>query len=119
MQVLQHQLLRQEGRINQVLSNWRNNDENWRMMYKQVADSNARLSTQSRGEQIYIDHITIQVQKIVHESRRMSKKTQALLREYYPQGNLGQRLQDCLEEIKRQYEQITRFYEGNSDVLNF
>ena len=67
---------------------------------------------------MYIDHITIQVRKIVHESRRMSKKTQALIREYYPQENLRQRLQDFLEEAKRQYEQITRFYEVNSDVLN-
>ena len=88
-------------------------------MYKQVVDSNARLSAQSWGEQMYIDHITIQVWKVVHESRRMSKKTQALIREYYPQGNLGQCLQDFLEEAKGQYEQITRFYEVNSDVLNF
>ena len=87
--MLEHQLLRQGGRINQVLSDLRNNDENWRRMYKQVADSNARLSAQSRGEQMYIDHITIQVQKIVHESRKISEKTQALIREYYPQGNLG------------------------------
>ena len=28
IQVLEHQLLRQRGRINQVLSDWRNNDEN-------------------------------------------------------------------------------------------
>ena len=113
IQVLEHQLLRQGGRINQVLSDLRNNDENWRRMYKQVADSNTRLSTQSRGEQMYIDHITIQVRKIIHESRRMSKKTQALIREYYPQGNLGQCLQDFLEEARGQYEQITRFYEAN------
>ena len=68
---------------------------------------------------MYIDHITIQVKKIVHESRRMLEKTQALIREYYPQGNLGQRLQNFLKEIRGQYEQITRFYEANSDALNF
>ena len=68
---------------------------------------------------MYIDHITIQARKIVLESRRMLKKTQALIREYYPQENLRQRLQDFLEEAKRQYEQITRFYKANSDVLNF
>ena len=88
-------------------------------MYKQVADSNARLSTRSQGEQMYIDHITIQVKKIFYESWRMSKKTQALIIEYYPQGNLEQRLQNFLEEVRGQYEQITRFYESNSDVLNF
>ena len=88
-------------------------------MYKQVADSNARLSTQSRGEQMYIDHITVQVWKIVHESWKMSEKTQTLIREYYPQGNLGQHFQDFLEEARGQYEQITYFYEANSDVLNF
>ena len=88
-------------------------------MYKQVANSNVWLSTQSRGEQMYIDHITIQVRKIVHESRKMSEKTQALIREYYPQGNLGQRLQDFLKEARGQYEQITCFYEVNLDVLNF
>ena len=38
IQVLEHQLLRQGGRINQVLSDWRNNDKNWRRMYKQVVD---------------------------------------------------------------------------------
>ena len=43
-------------------------------MYKQVADSNARLSTQSRGEQMYVDHIIIQVRKIVHESQSVSSK---------------------------------------------
>ena len=68
-------------------------------MYKQAADSNARLSTQSRGEQMYIDHITIQVNKIVHESLRMSEKTQVLIREYYSHENLGQCLQDFLEEV--------------------
>ena len=68
---------------------------------------------------MYIDHIIIQVRKIVHESRRMSEKKQALIKEYYPQGNLGKRLQDFLEEARGQYEQITRFYEANSNVLNF
>ena len=87
-------------------------------MHKQVADSNAQLSTQSWGEQIYIDHITIQVQKIVHESRRMLEKMQALIRKY-PQENLGQCLQDFLEEARGQYKQITCFYETNSYVLNF
>ena len=119
IQVLEHQLLRQGSRINQVLSGWKDNDENWRRMYKQVADSTAQLNAQSQGEQMYIDHITIQVKKIVHESRRMSEKNKALIREYYPQGNLGQRLQDFLEEARGQYEQITRFYERNSDLLNF
>ena len=47
IQVLEHQLLRQESHINQVLSDWRDNDENWRRMYREVADSNARLSAQS------------------------------------------------------------------------
>ena len=69
-------------------------------MYKQVADFNAQLSAQSQGEQMYINHITIQVRRIVHESRRMSEKTQALIKEYYPPGDLGQRLQDFLEEAK-------------------
>ena len=72
-------------------------------MYKEVADSNARLSTQNRGERMYIDHITTQVKKIVHESRRMAEKTQALIREYHPQGDLGQRLQNFLEEVRGQY----------------
>ena len=75
-----------------MLSDWRDNDENWKKMYKQVTDSNARLSTQSRGKQMYIDHITIQVKKIVHESRRMSERAQALIKEYYPKRPLGQRL---------------------------
>ena len=57
-----------------------------------MVDSNDRLSAQSRGEQMYIDHITFQVKKIVHESRRMLEKTQALIEEYYPRGSLGQRL---------------------------
>ena len=89
---MEHQLLQQGNRINQVLEDWRNNDENLREMYKHVLDSNARLSTRSRGEHMYIDNITIQVKKIVHESRRMSKKVQILIEEYYPNGNLGQRL---------------------------
>ena len=84
-----------------------------------MADSNNQLSAQSRGKQMYIDHITLQVKKIVHESRRMSKKTQALIEEYYPKGSLGQRLQDFLEEVRGQYEQVVHFYEANSDVLNF
>ena len=88
-------------------------------MYGEVADSNAQLSAQSQGEQMYIYHITIQVKKIVHESRRMSEKTQALIEEYYPRGSLGQRLQSFLEEVRGQYEQTVCFYEANSDVLNF
>ena len=67
---------------------------------------------------MYIDHVTIQVKKIVHESRKMSEKTQDLIKEYYLQRNLGQSLQDFLEEAKGQYEQITHFYEVNSDLLN-
>ena len=83
-QVLEHQLLREGSRINQVLEEWKNNDENWRRMYKNVLDDNARLSIQNRGEQMYIEHIMAQVKKIVHKSRRMSEKTQALIKEYYP-----------------------------------
>ena len=67
---------------------------------------------------MYNEHITAQVKKIVHESRKMSEKTQALIEEYYPKGSLGQRLQDFLE-VRGQYEQITCFYEANSNVLNF
>ena len=88
-------------------------------MYGQVANSNAQLTAQNRGGQMYIDHITVQVKKIVHESRRMSEKTQALIEEYYLRGSLGQHLQDFLEEVRGQYEQVVRFYEVNSDVLNF
>ena len=69
-------------------------------MYKQVADSNACLSTQSRGEQMYINHITVQVKKIVYESRRMLERVQVLIEEYYPKGPLGQRLQDFLEKAR-------------------
>ena len=69
-------------------------------MYKHISNSNAWLSTRSGGEQMYINHIIVQVKKIVHESRRMSKRVQALIKEYYPKGNLGQRLQDFLEEAK-------------------
>ena len=94
---MEHQLFQQRGRINQVLSDWRNNNENWKRMYRQVANSNAQLSAQSQEEQMYIDHITIQVRKIVHEFRRMSEKTQALIKEYYLQGNLGQHLQNFFE----------------------
>ena len=68
---------------------------------------------------MYIDNITVQVKKIVHKSRRMSEKVQTLIEEYYPNGSLGQRLQDFLKEVKGQYEQITCFYEANSDILNF
>ena len=77
------------------------------------------MSAQSQGEQMYIDHIIIQVKKIVHESWKMSEKVQALIEEYYPKGSLGQCLQDFLEEVRGQYEQITRFYKVNSNVLNF
>ena len=41
IQVLEPQLLRQRGHINQVIQDWRDNDEHWRRMYKQVVDSNA------------------------------------------------------------------------------
>ena len=68
---------------------------------------------------MYINHITIQVKKIVHESRRMLEKVQALIEEHYPRGSLRQCLQDFLKEVRGQYEQITRFYEANSNVLNF
>ena len=88
-------------------------------MYKQVADSHAHLSTQNQGEQMYIDHVTVQVKKIVHESRRMSERVQLLIEEYYPKGPLGQRLQDFLKKARGQYKQITCFYEVNSDELNF
>ena len=86
---MENQLLRQESRINQVLEDWQSNDENWRVMYKHISNSNARLSTWNRGEQMYIEHITIQVKKIVHESRKMSEKVQTLIEEYYPKGNMN------------------------------
>ena len=116
---MEYQLLRQGSHINQVLEDRRNNDENWRKMYKHVSDNNARQSIQSRGEQMYIEHVTVQVKKIVHESQRMSKRVQALIEEYYPKGPLGQCLQDFIEATRGQYEQITCLYEANSDVLNF
>ena len=65
---------------------------------------------------MYIDHIIVQVKN--YESQRMSDRVQLLIEEYYPKGPLGQHLQDFLEKVKAQYEQITRFYEVNSDVLN-
>ena len=69
---------------------------------------------------MYIDHITGKCpKKIVHESRRMSKKVQTLIKEYYPKGNLGQHLQNSLEKAREQYEQITCFYQANSNILNF
>ena len=49
----------------------------------------------------------------------MSEKVQTLIKEYYPNGDLGQRLQNFLEEARGQYEQITHFYEANLDILNF
>ena len=88
-------------------------------MYKHISYFNSRLSTRSRGEQMYIDHVTVQVKKILYESQRISKKVQTLIEEYYPNGNLGQRLQDFLGKARGLYEQITRFYEANSDILNF
>ena len=68
---------------------------------------------------MYIDHITVQVRKIIPESRRMAEKTQAFIREYYPTSDLRQCLQSFLDEAGRQYEQIKCFYEANSNVLNF
>ena len=88
-------------------------------MCKHVLDANARLSTRSRGQQMYIEHITVQVKKIVHESQRMSERVQALIREYYPKGHLEQHMQDFFEKAREQYEQITHFYKANSNVLNF
>ena len=67
-------------------------------MYEHVVDSNARLNAQSQERQMYIDHITVQVRKIVNESRRMSEKAQALIREYYPTSDPGQRLQNFLKK---------------------
>ena len=68
---------------------------------------------------MYIDHIIVQVKKIVHESRRMSEKVQTLMEEYYHKSTLGQCLQDFLKEVRGQYEQIMCFYEANSNILNF
>ena len=39
--------------------------------------------------------------------------------EYYPIDDLGQCLQNFLEEAERQYKQIMCFHKANSDVLNF
>ena len=41
---------------------------------------------------MYIEHVTVHVKKIVHESRRMSERVQVLIEEYYPKGPLGQHL---------------------------
>ena len=49
----------------------------------------------------------------------MLEKVQTLIEEYYPNGNLGQCLQDFLKKARGQYEQITHFYEANADILNF
>ena len=68
---------------------------------------------------MYIEHIIVQVKKIALESQRMSKRVQAMIKEYYLKGPLRQCLQDFLEKARGQYEQITRFYGANSDVLNF
>ena len=68
---------------------------------------------------MYIEHVIVQVKKIIHESWRMLEKVQAMIKEYYSKGSLGQRLQNFFEKARGQYEQITRFYEANSDMLNF
>ena len=58
---------------------------------------------------MYIDHITVQVWKIVYESLRIAEKAHALIKEYYPTGNLGPRLPNFLEKAGGQYEQIMCF----------
>ena len=49
---------------------------------------------------MYIEHVIVQVKMIVHESRKMSEKVQALIEEHYHKGSLGQRLQNFLEEAR-------------------
>ena len=78
-------------------------------MYEHVADSIAWLNAQSQRRKMNIDHLIVQVWKIVHKSRRMAEKAQALIKEYYPTGDFGQCLQNFLEETGGQYEQIMCF----------
>ena len=118
VQVLEHQLQQQGGRINMILSEWRAEDENWRRRYKQVVDSSTWWEVENQGRQLYIEHLTTQVKKIVHESRRMAKKTEALLKRFMPTAHLKQQLLDFLEKARGQYNQIMCFYEKNSNMLN-
>ena len=86
-----------------ILSEWKAEDENWRRRYKQAVDSSTWWEVENQGRQLYIEHLTIQVKKIVHESRRMAKKTEALLKRFMPTKHLRQQLLDFLKEARGQY----------------
>ena len=118
VQVLKRQLQQQGGRINMILSEWKAEDEHWRRVYKQAVDSSTWWEVENQGRQLYIEHLTTQVRKIVHESRRMAEKTEALLKKFMPIGHFEQQLLDFLEEARGQYNQIMCFYEKNSDMLS-
>ena len=118
MQVLEHKLQQQEGRINMILSEWRAEDENWRRRYQQAVDSSTWWEVENQGRQLYIEHLTTQVKKIVHELTKMAEKIEALLKRFMPTRPLEQQLLDFLKEAKGQYNQIMCFYEKNSAMLS-
>ena len=73
---------------------------------------------QSYGRQLYINQLTKETHKVIFASWKMVKKVEALLQNFFPIGQDGQKMVNFLEEAKDQYEQLKNFFGCNPCMIN-
>ena len=73
---------------------------------------------QSHGRQLYINHLTKEIYKVIFTSWKMVKKVEALLQTYFPIRQDGRRIISFLEKAKDQYKKVKNFFSSNSHMIN-
>ena len=75
--------------IDKILEDLNNKKESQRQAYDLVIDSSKKQRTKSLERQQYINHLTVQVRKEMHEARKMAEEVEKLLKQVTPLGSQG------------------------------
>ena len=90
VQSLGQQLQQQKSRADKIMVDWQSCEEGWNRTCYEIQKSSQSWEAGSQRRQMYIEHLTVQVKKIVHESRKTIEKTRELIKEAILIGKHGQ-----------------------------
>ena len=73
---------------------------------------------QSHGRQLYIDHLTKEIYKVISISWKMVKNVEYLLQTSFPTRRDGEKIISFLEETRDQYDQVKNFFGYNARMID-
>ena len=73
---------------------------------------------QSHRRQLYIDHLTKEIYKVISISWKMVKKVEYLLQTSFSIGRDGQKIISFLGEARDQYDQVKNFFGCNARMID-